>query len=68
MGKFSDFFKKLAEPSPEQTLEIVQESTPEPKLVGYNPNARDGDDDGLVQEGTPFERPAPVKSTKKKSK
>jgi hypothetical protein len=25
---------------------------------GYNPNARDGDGDGIVQEGTPFERPA----------
>ena len=25
---------------------------------GYNPNARDGDGDGIVQEGTPWERPA----------
>jgi hypothetical protein len=25
---------------------------------GYNPNARDGDGDGIVQEGTEFERPA----------
>jgi hypothetical protein len=24
----------------------------------YNPNARDGDKDGMVQDGTPFERPA----------
>ena len=24
---------------------------------GYNPDARDGDGDGIVQEGTPFERP-----------
>jgi hypothetical protein len=29
-------------------------TTPE----GYNPNARDGDGDGIVQEGTPWERPA----------
>ena len=33
---------------------------PDPTQVpeGYNPNARDGDGDGIVQEGTPFERPA----------
>ena len=24
---------------------------------GYNPDARDGDDDGIVQEGTKWERP-----------
>lgn len=24
----------------------------------YNPNARDADGDGMVQDGTPFERPA----------
>jgi hypothetical protein len=24
---------------------------------GYNPNARDGDGDGVIQEGTPWERP-----------
>ena len=24
----------------------------------YNPNAKDGDRDGMVQDGTPFERPA----------
>ncbi|HIG27606.1 MAG TPA: hypothetical protein EYQ50_07305 [Verrucomicrobiales bacterium] len=28
-----------------------------PKVVPYNPNARDGDIDGLVQEGTIWERP-----------
>lgn len=28
----------------------------------YNPNARDGDGDGKVQDGTPFERP--VKETR----
>jgi hypothetical protein len=27
-------------------------------LKGYNPNARDGDKDGLVQEGTRWERRA----------
>lgn len=28
----------------------------------YNPDARDGDGDGMVQDGTPFERP--VKETR----
>ena len=28
----------------------------------YNPNAKDGDRDGMVQDGTPFERP--VKETR----
>lgn len=25
---------------------------------GYNPNAKDGDGDGIVQDGTKYERPA----------
>lgn len=33
------------------------------KATGYKANAKDGDGDGLVQDGTPFERPA----TKSKS-
>lgn len=31
---------------------------PFPSPKGYNPNAIDADGDGIVQEGTPFERPA----------
>ena len=27
---------------------------------GYNPNARDGDGDGIVQEGTEWERPESI--------
>jgi hypothetical protein len=37
---------------------------PFPSPKGYNPNAIDRDGDGIVQEGTPWERP--VKKTKKK--
>jgi len=40
----------------------------EPQLDGYNPDARDGDNDGIVQEGTPFERPALSKTVRKKGK
>ena len=54
MSRFSDLF---------------QESTPDLEtLDGYIDDARDGDNDGIVQEGTPFERPAPVKTTRKRSK
>ena len=36
---------------------------PFPSPKGYNPNAIDADGDGIVQEGTPFERP--VKKARK---
>ena len=50
--------------------DLYTEKTPDLEtLDGYNPEARDGDNDGIVQEGTPFERPAPVKAiTKKRGK
>ena len=35
-------------------------------LEGYKEDAIDGDGDGLVQDNTPHERPAPVKATRKK--
>ena len=45
-------------------IEITPTPTPTPtptleeKIAdGYNPDARDGDDDGIVQEGTKWERP-----------
>jgi len=53
MGRFTDAF-------------LNPGLTPEPELDGYKENARDGDNDGVIQEGTPFERPAPVKTKKKK--
>ena len=48
----------------EPVLEVIEEpvSVEEPTLEemlanGYNPNARDGDGDGMVQDGTNWERP-----------
>jgi len=52
MGRFSEEF-----------LNPKPEPAPEP---GFNPDATDRDGDGLVQDGTKFERPAPVKTGKKK--
>ena len=54
MSRFSDLYT-------EQTPDLET-------LDGYNPEARDGDNDGIIQEGTPFERPASSKATRKKSK
>ena len=51
MSRFSDLYT-------EQTTDLET-------LDGYNPEAGDGDNDGVIQEGTPFERPTSVKSTKK---
>jgi hypothetical protein len=51
MSRFSDLF---------------QEEVPDPE-PGFNENASDRDGDGLVQDGTKFERPASTpKSSKKK--
>lgn len=48
---------------------LFQEPTPDPEtLDGYIEDARDGDNDGIVQEGTPFERPVSSKATKKGTK
>ena len=50
--------------------DLFQEPTPalESSTDGYNENATDRDGDGLVQDGTKFERPAPVKGNKTKKK
>jgi hypothetical protein len=40
-------------------LGIVEDKRPK-----FNPNAVDGDGDGMVQDGTPFERPATPKPKK----
>jgi hypothetical protein len=57
MSRFSDLF---------------QEPVPAPKSISkvdeYNENATDRDGDGLVQEGTPFERPISAKTVRKKYK
>lgn len=53
----------IAEHGPEHLIEATI-TTPVPELPteevipdGYNPNARDGDGDGMVQDGTVWERP-----------
>lgn len=42
---------------------ISDGKTTSAKAVGFVPNAKDGDKDGFVQDGTPFERPAPNTKT-----
>jgi hypothetical protein len=49
-------------PLPWGKIEVEEVVEPEPTLeelidVGHNPDARDGDGDGLVQDGTEWERP-----------
>jgi hypothetical protein len=34
---------------------------PAKKVVAYNPNAKDGDNDGILQDGTVWERPVKTK-------
>jgi len=51
MSRFTDLFQE-------------PESTPE---EGFNPNATDRDGDGLVQDGTKFERPVSTTTLNKKS-
>jgi hypothetical protein len=49
---------KVEAPVVEEVIEEPVEPTLEEKIAdGYNPDARDGDDDGIVQEGTEWERP-----------
>jgi hypothetical protein len=50
MSRFTDLFQ---EPAP----------APEP---GFNENATDRDGDGLIQDGTKFERPSSTSKTPKK--
>ena len=49
---------KEEEPAVVEEETTTTEQTLEEKIAdGYNPDARDGDDDGIVQEGTKWERP-----------
>lgn len=78
MGRFSDLFQEGTEKeevfAPTSVVESVEVSTPElsaPEAVAeetevFNPNARDGDGDGLIQEGTPYERPVSERKTRKR--
>ena len=78
MGRFSDLFQEGNQNeevfAPTSVVESAEVSSPEisaPEAVAeekevFNPNARDGDGDGLIQEGTPYERPASQRKTKKR--
>ena len=49
---------KVEEPIVVEELVVTEEPTLEEMVdSGYNPDARDGDGDGLVQDGTEWERP-----------
>ena len=49
---------RLEEPVVVEEETTTTEQTLEEKIAdGYNPDARDGDEDGIVQEGTKWERP-----------
>lgn len=50
--------KTKATPVVEAPVEVKVE---EPKPTGFKPDATDGDKDGFVQDGTPFERPVEEK-------
>jgi len=50
-------------------VEVTEISLPEDVVEEnelFNPNARDGDNDGLIQEGTPHERPVSERKVRKK--
>jgi len=78
MGRFSDLFQEGTQQeevfAPASVVESVDVSAPElvsPEAVTeekevFNPNARDADGDGLIQEGTPYERPVSEKKTRKR--
>lgn len=44
-----DVIEEVVEPAPDVVEELID--------AGYNPDARDGDSDGLIQDGTEWERP-----------
>jgi hypothetical protein len=70
MSRFSDLIEEsiVEAPSPAAPTapSPVAASSSESKAIGYNPNATDRDGDGLVQEGTPFERSVSPSTSKKK--
>lgn len=48
-------------PKVEEPVEEVKIEEPVEAPKGFKPNAKDGDKDGFVQDGTPFERPVEEK-------
>lgn len=49
--------KKIKEEIKPEAVEPVVEVKPQPEKVGFKPDAKDGDKDGFVQDGTKWERP-----------
>jgi hypothetical protein len=78
MSRFSDLFQNSQSSeevfAPASVFESVEVSTPElsaPEAFAeekevFNPNARDGDGDGFLQEGTSYERPVSGRKTRKR--
>ena len=63
MAKLDDIKKAILEVAGNPTTGFVADNAHAmavavAKLDGYQPDARDGDGDGKVQDGTKFERPA----------
>ena len=48
---------KVEEPVVEEETTTTEQTLEEKIADGYDPDARDGDEDGIVQEGTKWERP-----------
>jgi hypothetical protein len=78
MGRFTDLFQENNQPeevfAPSPVVESAEISAPGPSAPEavaeekevFNPNARDGDGDGLLQEGTPYERPVSERKVRKR--
>jgi hypothetical protein len=49
--------RKIYDKKADATAELCDFGGKAVKDSGYNPNAEDGDGDGVVQDGTEFERP-----------
>lgn len=56
-GKQSKKEPAVETPVETPVVEVAKEELPE----GFKPDAKDGDKDGFVQDGTPFERPVEEK-------
>jgi hypothetical protein len=72
MGRYTDLFnhteshEEVFTPTPVIESVEVSEPTVVEETEVFNPDAKDGDGDGIIQEGTPFERPVSQRKTRKK--
>jgi hypothetical protein len=66
-GKWFDKVKDMATAKKKTTSKkapakkVPAKKAPAKKVVAYNPNAKDGDNDGILQDGTVWERPVKTK-------